>query len=185
MPSRRDALLGASRIVDTVNRIGMARQPLACATVGLMQVFPNSRNVIPGRVFFTVDFRHPDDEVLAAMDAELRDAAERIAAEAGLEMAFEQIWYSPPVAFDPACVKAVRDAAEEAGFSHRDIVSGAGHDACYISRVAPTAMIFVPCENGISHNEAESAEPEDLAAGCQVLLQAVVARANAGPGGAR
>jgi beta-ureidopropionase / N-carbamoyl-L-amino-acid hydrolase len=179
MPTRRDALLGASRMVDAVNRIGMAHQPLACATVGLMQVFPNSRNVIPGRVFFAIDFRHPDADDLATMDAELRDAAERIAGEIGLEMEFEQIWYSPPVPFDTDCVNAVRRAAEENGFAHRDIVSGAGHDSCYIARVAPTAMVFIPCKDGISHNEIESATPEDLAAGCQVLLDAAVERANA------
>ncbi len=183
MPTRRDALLGASRVVDAVNRIGLAHQPLACATVGLMQVFPNSRNVIPGRVFFAIDFRHPDAGVLAAMDGELRQAAAGIAGDIGLEMELEQIWYSPPVPFDAECVNAVRRAAEDGGFAHRDMVSGAGHDSCYIARVAPTAMVFVPCKDGISHNEIESATPEDLAAGCQVLLQAAVERADAAVGG--
>ncbi len=177
MPRRKDALVGASRIVGEVNRIGHHYQPYACATVGLMQVSPNSRNVIPGKVFFAVDFRHPDDDTLARMDADLRAFCDRTAAEAGLEMEFEQIWYSPPVAFDKGCVEAVRKGAEEAGFSHLDIVSGAGHDACYINRVAPTGMIFVPCENGISHNEAENAKPGDLAAGCNVLLHAMLERA--------
>ncbi|SDI98516.1 Zn-dependent hydrolase [Billgrantia gudaonensis] len=179
MPSRRDALLGAARIVDMVNRIGMDNQPNACATVGLMQVFPNSRNVIPGQVFFTVDFRHPDAEVLEAMDAALREGAVRIAEDIGLEMDFEQIWYSPPVPFDEDCVASVRKAAEALGLSHREMVSGAGHDACYIARVAPTSMIFVPCEKGISHNELERADADDLAAGCNVLLQAVLERAQA------
>lgn len=178
MSRRRDALVGAARLVDQVNKIGLAHQPNACATVGLLQVFPNSRNVIPGQVFFTVDFRHPDAEVLAKMDQALREIADSVSTELGLEMAFEQIWYSPPVPFDTDCVALVRQAAKDFGYSHRDIVSGAGHDACYISRVAPTAMVFVPCENGISHNEAENATPEDLAAGCNVLFQAVVARAN-------
>lgn len=178
MSRRRDALVGAARIIDQVNRIGLAHQPNACATVGLLQVFPNSRNVIPGQVFFTVDFRHPDADVLAKMDQALRETADSVSTELGLEMAFEQIWYSPPVPFDADCVALVRQAAEDFGYSHRDIVSGAGHDACYISRVAPTAMVFVPCENGISHNEAENATPEDLAAGCNVLFQAVVERAN-------
>jgi N-carbamoyl-L-amino-acid hydrolase len=178
MTRRRDALVGAARLIDTVNRIGMDNQPNACATVGLVQVFPNSRNVIPGQVFFTVDFRHPDAKVLARMDQELREIADRVSGELGLEMKFEQIWYSPPVPFDIACVNSVRQAAEAFGYSHRDIVSGAGHDACYISRVAPTSMVFVPCENGISHNEAENAKAEDLAAGCNVLLQAVLERAN-------
>jgi len=178
MSRRRDALVGAARLIDQVNRIGLAHQPNACATVGLLQVFPNSRNVIPGQVFFTVDFRHPDADVLAKMDQALRETADSVSTELGLEMAFEQIWYSPPVPFDADCVGLVRQAAEDFGYSHRDIVSGAGHDACYISRVAPTAMVFVPCENGISHNEAENATPEDLAAGCNVLFQAVVERAN-------
>ncbi len=177
MARRKDALVGAARIVDQVNCIGLDNAPLACATVGLMNVFPNSRNVIPGEVFFTVDFRHPDDQVLSSMDHQLREIAAAVAGELGLEMKFEQIWYSPPVPFNKACVDSVRDAAEAAGLSHRDIVSGAGHDACYIARVAPTAMVFVPCENGISHNEAENAKPEHLEAGCNVLLQAVLKQA--------
>ncbi|MDW7745628.1 Zn-dependent hydrolase [Halomonas sp.] len=179
MPRRRDALVGAARIVDMVNRIGMENQPNACATVGLMQVFPNSRNVIPGQVFFTVDFRHPDASVLERMDQALREGAEGIVGDLKLEMDFEQIWYSPPVPFDQQCVASVRKAAEELELSHREMVSGAGHDACYIARVAPTSMVFVPCENGISHNELERADADDLAAGCNVLLKAVVEHANA------
>ncbi len=183
MPTRRDALLGAARAVEAVNRIGMSHQPTACATVGLIQAQPNSRNVIPGQVFFTIDFRHPDADVLAQMDAELRTDIEKIAGDIGLEMAFKEIWHSPPVPFNKDCVDSVRKAAEDWGYSHRDIVSGAGHDACYISRVAPTSMVFVPCENGISHNEIENATQEDLTAGCQVLFQAAVARANSVPTG--
>lgn len=179
MPSRRDALVGAARIVDMVNRIGMDNQPNACATVGLMQVFPNSRNVIPGQVFFTVDFRHPDANVLERMDQALREGTERIVEDLELEMDFKQIWYSPPVPFDRDCVASVRRATEELELSHREMVSGAGHDACYIARVAPTSMIFVPCEKGISHNELERADADDLAAGCNVLLKAVLERANA------
>lgn len=178
MLSRKDALVGAAKIIDQVNRIGLSNQPSACATVGLLQVFPNSRNVIPGEVFFTIDFRHPNDQILAGMDHELRELSQRIADEQGLEMKFEQIWHSPPVPFNKNCVDSVRKAAETSGYSYQDIISGAGHDACYISRVAPTAMVFVPCENGISHNEAENADPADLAAGCDVLFQAVVEQAN-------
>jgi len=174
---RKDALVGAAQIVDEVNQIGLTNQPLACSTVGLLQVFPNSRNVIPGEVFFSVDLRHPEDDVLSKMDQQLREVSQRIAEDLGLEMKFEQIWYSPPVPFNKDCVDSVRNAAEAAGYSHRDIVSGAGHDACYISRVAPTAMVFVPCEDGISHNESENAKPEHLAAGCNVLLQAVLNQA--------
>ncbi|MCR4471514.1 MULTISPECIES: Zn-dependent hydrolase [unclassified Burkholderia] len=177
MPRRRDALLGASRVVDLVNRIGLDHAPFGCATVGMMQVHPNSRNVIPGRVFFTVDFRHPDDAVLAKMDAALRDGVARIAGEIGLETELEQIFYYEPVAFDPACVAAVRDAAERFGYSHRDIVSGAGHDACYLAQVAPTSMVFVPCVDGISHNEIEDATPAWIEAGANVLLHAMLSRA--------
>lgn len=177
MRTRRDALVGAARVIDAVNRIGHEHAPLACATVGLVQVFPNSRNTIPGRVFFTVDLRHPDDATLRTMDAELRAAVAKASEEIGLLTALEEIWYSPPVPFDGECVAAVRRAAERLGYSHREIVSGAGHDACYIARVAPTAMIFIPCEDGISHNEIESATPEHVAAGCQVLLEAMLERA--------
>ncbi len=178
LPTRKDALLGAARIVDVVNRIGMDHQPNGCATVGMMQIHPNSRNVIPGRVFLTVDFRHPNADILKAMNDELEIEVKKIVDKIGLEMEFEQIWYSPPVAFDKDCVNAVRKAAEQAGYAHRDIVSGAGHDACYINKVAPTGMVFIPCENGISHNEEENATPDDITAGCQVLLQAVIERAN-------
>ena len=178
MLSRKAALLGAAKIIDQVNRIGLSNPPYACATVGLLQVFPNSRNVIPGEVFFTIDLRHPNDSVPAGMDHELREIRQSIASDLGLEMKFEQIWHSPPVPFNKKCVDSVRKAAETSGYSYQDIVSGAGHDACYISRVAPTAMVFVPCENGISHNEAENADPADLAAGCDVLFQAVVEQAN-------
>ncbi len=179
MRRRKDALVGAARLVGAVNRIGLENQPYACATVGMMQVSPNSRNTIPGRVFFTIDFRHPEDVVLLKMDAAIRAEADKVAKEIGLELDLKQIWYSPPVKFAEGCVAAVRGAAEELGFKHMDIISGAGHDACYISRVAPTGMVFVPCENGISHNEIENATREDLAAGCDVLLRAIVIHANA------
>jgi len=178
MTTRKDALVGAARIVDKVNKIGLEHGPLACATVGLLQVFPNSRNVIPGQVFFSVDFRHPEDSTLSQMDSALREFCDAVATELGLQMDFKEIWYSPPVPFNKSCVDSVREAAAASGYSHRDIVSGAGHDACYISRVAPTAMVFVPCENGISHNEEENAEPADLEAGCNVLIQAVLLQAN-------
>jgi len=179
MRRRKDALLGAARIVGEVNRTGLDNLPHACATVGMMQVFPNSRNVIPGRVFLTVDFRHPDEKVLAAMAERLEQAARDIADDIGLVLDFKEIWYSPPVKFAAECVAAVKSAADELGLANLDIISGAGHDAVYVSRVAPTAMVFVPCENGISHNEIENATPEDLAAGCDVLLRAMIARANA------
>jgi beta-ureidopropionase / N-carbamoyl-L-amino-acid hydrolase len=179
MPRRRDALVGAARMIDAVNRIGHAHAPYACATVGFVQVSPNSRNTIPGRVFFTVDFRHPEDDLLSAMDRELREACAAAASSQNLEAAVEEFWYFPPTPFDPGLVGTVREAAEARGYKHQDIISGAGHDAVYMARVAPTAMIFVPCVGGISHNEIEDAKPEDLTAGCNVLLNALLESADA------
>jgi len=179
MTRRRDALVGASRLVLDVNRIGLENQPYACATVGLIESSPNSRNTIPGKVFFTVDFRHPDDAVLTRMCDALQAAVARVTQELRLEAEVEEIWYSPPVRFADSCVEAVRKAADRLGYPHMDIVSGAGHDAVYVSRVAPTGMIFVPCEDGISHNEIENATRDDIAAGAQVLLHAMLERADA------
>jgi beta-ureidopropionase / N-carbamoyl-L-amino-acid hydrolase len=177
MRRRKDALLGAARVVELVNRVGLEHAPLACATVGMMKVFPNSRNVIPGRVFLTLDIRHPHDAVLAKMDASLRAGIEEIAAGIGLGKELEQIFYYAPVPFDEGCVAAVRSAARTLGYEHRDIVAGAGHDACYLSKVAPASMIFVPCIGGISHNEVEDAKPEWITAGGDVLLHAMLAKA--------
>lgn len=178
MPRRRDALLAAARAVELVNRVGLNHAPYACATVGMVQVHPNSRNVIPGRVFFTVDIRHPDDAVLAQMDREVREGLAKIAVDTRVELSkLEQIFYYKPVAFDAACVASVRAATERFGYSHRDMVSGAGHDACYLAQVAPTSMVFVPCIEGISHNEIEDATPEWIEAGCNVLLHAMLGRA--------
>jgi N-carbamoyl-L-amino-acid hydrolase len=167
-------------MIDAVNRIGLAHAPYACATVGFVQVSPNSRNTIPGRVFFTVDFRHPYDPVLTEMDKELRQACAEAASAIGLEVEVKEFWYFPPTPFHSDLVAAVRDAAAAQGYPHQDIVSGAGHDAVYMARVAPSAMVFVPCVGGISHNEIEDAKPEDLTAGCNVLLNAVLDRANPG-----
>jgi N-carbamoyl-L-amino-acid hydrolase len=165
-------------MIDAVNRIGHAHAPYACATVGFVQVSPNSRNTIPGRVFFTVDFRHPEDTVLTRMDQELHAACAAAAASQNLEAAVEEFWYFPPTPFDPALVAAVRAAAAAQGYAHQNIVSGAGHDAVYMARIAPSAMIFVPCVGGISHNEIEDAKPADLTAGCNVLLNAVLEAAD-------
>ena len=175
MHVRRDALLSAARIVEQVNAIALAHAPLAVGTVGLMEVKPNSPNVIPGDVFFTVDLRHPETDILDSMERMLTAAVDQVCAALGLGVIVTKIWDQPPVRFDPVCVASVRNAASACGFSTRDIVSGAGHDAAYISRVAPTAMIFVPCRDGISHNEAEFSSPEQCAKGAQVLLQAVLA----------
>lgn len=174
MARRHDALVGAAAIVTAVNRIGHDFQPDACATCGMLEVMPNSRNVIPGRVWLTVDFRHPNDERLAEMDQALRTAAGAAAANQGLELDIDEIWSFGATRFDQDCVAAVRAGAERLKVGHRDIVSGAGHDAVYMAKVCPTGMIFVPCENGISHNEIENATPEDLAAGCEVLFHAII-----------
>jgi len=177
MAIRKDALVGASAIVLAVNRIGHDFQPGACSTCGMIESSPNSRNVIPGKVFLTVDLRHPDDDKLAEMDQAFRKAVAEITETYGLTADVEQIWSFAATHFDPDCVAAVRSGAEAAGLPHMDIVSGAGHDAVYMAQVAPTAMIFVPCEDGISHNEIENAAPADISAGCQVLLHAMLERA--------
>ena len=179
MPRRRDALVTSSKIIQEVNRIGHTHAPDACATVGHMQVRPNSRNVIPGEVFLAVDFRHPIDETLSTMDEQLKAFCTRVSKNDQLSVEVVDFWYFPPTPFNEDCINAVRNAADRAGFTHRDIISGAGHDAVYLAGVAPTGMIFVPCEDGISHNEVENATPEDCAAGCQVMLHAVLEQAGA------
>ena len=179
MAARRDALLGAARIVAAVNRIGHDHLPGACATVGQLDVQPNSRNTVPGRVACTVDLRHPEEARLAAMKAALEAEAAAICAAAGLELHLEEIWHQPSLRFDAGCIAAVRRGADAVELSCRDIVSGAGHDACHLAARVPSAMIFIPCAGGISHSELESATREDCAAGADVLLQAVVECANA------
>jgi N-carbamoyl-L-amino-acid hydrolase len=174
MSRRKDALLGAARIVEHVNRIGHEHDPAACATCGMIQAYPNSRNVIPGSVFLTVDFRHPDADRLASMDQRLRAGLDEIAGRTGLTYEMRQVADFPPQPFDAACVAAVAKAAKRLGYSAREITSGAGHDAVYMARVCPTAMVFTPCIGGISHNEAEDMKPEWASAGTDVMLQAVL-----------
>ncbi|MGA7431719.1 MAG: Zn-dependent hydrolase [Xanthobacteraceae bacterium] len=174
MPRRQNALVGAARVIDRIDAIAREHPPFAVGTVGLIENRPNSRNVIPDDVFFTVDFRHPQDAVLDAMEAKLRAALREILDP--LNLAYEEtwIWSSPPVKFAPDLIDCVRIGAAKAGFKSRDIISGAGHDAAYVARNAPTTMIFVPCKDGISHNEAESTSFDECAAGAQVLLNAVL-----------
>ena len=179
MPLRKDALLAAARLVVEVNRIAHAHAPHGRGTVGFMQVAPNSRNVVPGEVKFSVDFRHPTDDGLRAMEQALRAACERVGTESNVQVRAEEVVYFPPCHFDRECVAAVQSGAQAFGYPHMEIVSGAGHDAVYVARVAPAAMIFVPCKDGISHNEIEDATPADIAAGCNVLLHAMLARAGA------
>ncbi len=177
MSQRKDALLGAAKIVQLVNQVGLDHAPLACATVGMLDVYPNSRNVIPGRVAFTIDFRHPDDAVLEKMDRLMRAGVDQIISDIGLECELEQIFYYAPIAFDKSCIEAVRIGTEAHGYSSRDIVSGAGHDACYLAGVAPTSMVFIPCIDGISHNEIEDVKPEWITAGANVVLSAMLNKA--------
>jgi beta-ureidopropionase / N-carbamoyl-L-amino-acid hydrolase len=171
MNLRKDALVGAARMIERIAAIARGHAD-AVGTVGLIENRPNSRNVIPGEVFFTVDFRHPEEGILDAMEAELRAALAEILPP--LAWSETRIWQSPPVKFAAELIDCVRAGAAKAGLKTRDMISGAGHDSVYVSRVAPTTMIFVPCRNGISHNEAEWASPEQCAAGAQVLLNAVL-----------
>ncbi len=178
MPVRRDALLGAAKVIQLVNQIALKHAPVAVGTVGMINSHPNSRNVIPGKVFLTIDFRCPDNAELTKMGAELKEGVAKIAAESRLEHDLKQIFQYDCVHFDESCVQMVRSGAEALGYSTRNIVSGAGHDACYMSKVTPTAMIFVPCIGGISHNEIEDAKPEWIEAGGNVLFRAMLAKAN-------
>ncbi len=178
MVGRRNALLGMAKVVQAVDDIAQEHAPLARATVGgQVEVAPGSRNIIPGKVNFTVDMRHPSAETLAAMDVALREVCDQVADQIGLNLSLEQISYTAPVAFDANCVAAVKGACELLGVSHTYITSGAGHDACYVANIVPATMLFAPCKDGISHHESESAEPEDLEAVCNVLLHAVLDRA--------
>jgi N-carbamoyl-L-amino-acid hydrolase len=177
METRKDALLAASRLVLEVNRIATTFPDYARGTVGFMQVKPNSRNVVPGEVRTTVDLRSAKDGTLSGMVLELKEKIREIEKETRTVIAIKEVVYFPPSEFTPELVESVRAGSQRHGYSHRDIVSGAAHDAVYMARIAPTAMVFVPCEGGISHNEIENARPEDLAAGCNVLLEAVLARA--------
>lgn len=174
MPMRRNAGLGMARVLELVDAIALSHAPHAVGAAGHVEVHPNSRNVIPGRAVFTVDFRSPELEVIRDMEARLREGAQRICGEMGLEVAFEKVGGFDPVAFDEGCVAAVRQAAERLGYAHRDIISGAGHDACWINRVAPTAMVMCPCVGGLSHNEAEEISRDWAGAGADVLFHAVV-----------
>lgn len=174
MPMRRNAGLGMARITELVHEIAMKHQPAAVGAIGQCNVYPNSRNVIPGKVVFTVDFRSPDQATLDGMKAELEERAPGIARDLGLEIEIVPVGHFDPVTFDKGCVEAVRRAAERLGYSHRDIVSGAGHDACWVNRVAPTAMIMCPCVDGLSHNEAEDISKEWATAGAEVLLHAAL-----------
>jgi beta-ureidopropionase / N-carbamoyl-L-amino-acid hydrolase len=176
--TRKDALVCAARIIDLVDRMMRARGEDGRGTVGQLLVSPNSRNVIPGEVRFSVEFRHPSDSEVDTLDAEFPPAAQAIADASNVKLKLTKLFKIPAQPFAPACVDLVRQGAARLGYSTREIVSGAAHDAVYVARHVPTAMIFTPCKDGLSHNEAESIQPEEAEAGCQVLFEAVVARAN-------
>ena len=175
MHLRKDALVGAAAVVAAVNHAALGHQPHACGTVGCLQAYPGSRNVIPGEVRMTLDFRHLLPERLDSMIEEVRGVIEATCKQHGLSFELTPTADFPPLYFNPDCVNAVREVANELGLSNMDIVSGAGHDAIFLAELGPAGMIFVPCEGGISHNEIENADPKDLAAGCAVLLKAMLA----------
>jgi N-carbamoyl-L-amino-acid hydrolase len=177
MHLRKDALQVATRIMQEVVNIGNRYPPYGRGTVGMVQVFPNSRNVIPGEVKFSVDLRNVNGELLDKMHAEILAYVDKASADTGLSVKIERVSYYPPCPFHPDCVDAVRAATAKLGYSTMDVVSGAGHDAIYTARLAPSGMIFVPCKDGISHNEIEDAKQEHLEAGCNVLLHAMLERA--------
>ena len=174
MPMRKNAGLGMARILELVDEIAWSHKPDAVGAAGHIDIYPNSRNVIPGKAVFTVDFRSPDLSVIQDMEARLRSDGQKIADDMGLEIAFEKVGGFDPVAFDEGCVAAVRAAAERLGYSHMDIISGAGHDACWINQVAPTAMVMCPCVDGLSHNEAEEISKDWAMAGADVLFHAAL-----------
>ncbi len=174
MNVRRDALLGAARLVVAVNEIGLRNQNVGVTTVGRLDVEPNSRNTIPGAVSLDADIRAFSQDALEAMGRDMEAAARDIARDLGLEVTCTLLARKAPTVFDKGMVDLVRRSSEKLGLAHMDIVSGAGHDAIYLSAIAPTAMIFIPCENGLSHNEAESATPDDITAGTNVLLAAML-----------
>ena len=176
--TRRDALLCAARIIDLVDRMMRARGEDGRGTVGRLVVLPNSSNVIPGEVRFSVEFRHPTEAEIDRIAAQFPREAGFIARDCGTELRLTELFRIPAQPFDPACVDLVRQSAARLGYSTREIVSGAAHDAVYVARHIPTAMIFTPCKDGLSHNEAESIEPDQAEAGTQVLFEAVLARAN-------
>jgi N-carbamoyl-L-amino-acid hydrolase len=177
MPLRRDALAALSEVVLAIERIAKAHGPNAVGTVGEAVIAAPSRNVIPGEVAFTADIRSPASETLEAIDQDLRAAMAEIASRRRVEISFEAIWRKPPTIFNPKLVEAVENATKSLGYTHRRITSGAGHDACNLANVVPSAMIFVPCKDGVSHNELEDATQADCTAGANTLMHTVLALA--------
>ncbi len=177
MALRKDALQIAAQLMQEVVACAHRHPPDGRGTVGMVEVHPNSRNVIPGRVQFSIDLRNSSDALCAAMDADIRAVAAKLSAESGLAITVEQVSNYPAQPFDANCVAAVARAAHKLGYSSMPTVSGAGHDAVYMARLAPSGMIFIPCKDGISHNEIEDAKVEHIEAGCNVLLHVMLERA--------
>lgn len=177
MPLRKDALYGAAQMILAVEQVAADFAPQGLTTVGELSVAKSSRNTIPGRLTFTVDLRHHHDQQIAAMEQQVEERLERIARERGLKVRIDRHWLSPATPFDAECVAAVQQAVDGLGYPQQSIVSGAGHDAILLARYCPTAMVFIPCVGGLSHNEAEDVLPEDVCQGADVLLNAVLARA--------
>ncbi len=174
MPMRKNAGLGMAKITNLVHEIAMSHQPDAVGAVGHCDVYPNSRNIIPGKVVFTIDFRSPSFDTQDDMEKRLHEGAKEICNNLDLQLEIEKVGHFDPVTFDEGCVSTIRRAAERLGYSHRDIISGAGHDACWINKVAPTAMVMCPCVDGLSHNEAEDISQDWAVAGSNVLFHAVL-----------
>ena len=174
MPMRKNAGLGMAKITNLVHEIAMSHQPDAVGAVGQCNVYPNSRNIIPGKVVFTIDFRSPSFDTQDDMEKRLNEGAKSICKDLDLEIEIEKVGHFDPVTFDKECVSKIRGAAERLGYSHRDLISGAGHDACWINKVAPTAMVMCPCVDGLSHNEAEEISQDWAVAGSNVLFHAVL-----------
>jgi N-carbamoyl-L-amino-acid hydrolase len=174
MEMRKNAGRGLALITELVHDIAMKHQPNAVGAIGQIDVYPNSRNIIPGKVVFTVDMRSHKIDILNSMVKELLSEAESLCCEIGVGFASEIVGQFDPPAFDLDCLDAIRKAADDLGYAHMDIVSGAGHDACWINDIAPTAMIMCPCVGGLSHNEAEEISKEWAGAGTDVLMHAAL-----------
>ncbi len=177
MALRKDALQVATKLMQEVVACAHRHPPHGRGTVGMVQVFPNSRNVIPGNVKFSIDLRNASEALCDAMDADIRGVAAKLAAESGLPIDVKLVTSFPATQFHANCVDAVARATRMLGYSHMNAVSGAGHDAVYMAKLVPAGMIFIPCKDGISHNEIEDAKPEHITAGCNVLLHAMLERA--------
>ncbi|MCE2918172.1 MAG: Zn-dependent hydrolase [Rubrivivax sp.] len=177
MALRKDALQVAAKLMQEVVACAHRHPPHGRGTVGMVQVFPNSRNVIPGNVKFSIDLRNASEALCDTMDADIRGVAARLSAESGLPIDVKLVTSFPATQFHADCVEAVARATKALGYSHMEAVSGAGHDAVYMAKLAPAGMIFIPCKDGISHNEVEDAQPEHITAGCNVLLHAMLERA--------